>query len=80
MSRRTDITYGNFIVIDATGAIVRRSVGGYHVAGDQLVSTFSIPEASDTGEDDPGLELDARVVADGVETRRFIDTCSAMRR
>lgn len=74
---------GHFVVLDATGAIVERydsgsdSVGlyytSYYVVGDQLLTTFSIPEASDTGEYDPSVVLDGLVPAADADTRRFVE-------
>lgn len=74
---------GHFVVIDPTGAIVERYDSGsesdglyytsYYVVGDQLLTTFSIPEASDTGEYDPSVELDGLVLATDADARRFVE-------
>lgn len=77
------LAFGHFVVIDPTGAIVRRYDSGsepdglyytsYYVVRDRLLTTFSIPEASDTGEYDPDVVLDGLVLAEDADTRRFVE-------
>ncbi len=74
---------GHFVLLDPAGAIVERydsgsdSVGlyytSYYVVGDQLLTTFSIPEASDTGEYDPSVVLEGLALAADADTRRFVE-------
>lgn len=78
------LTFGHFVVIDPAGAIVERYDSGsesdglyytsYYVVRDLLLTTFSIPEASDTGEYDPDVVLDGLVLAEDADTRRFVET------
>lgn len=78
------IVRGQFVVIDPTGAIVQRYSAGtepegifwasYYVIGARLLTTSSIPEASDTGEYEPSVVLDALVLVDDPDTRRFVET------